>query len=210
MAKIGDTVRFLNDIGGGVIVRLDGRTAYVRDPEDGFETPMPLSECIIVPSAAPDAEVFDAPKEKIERMPEKADDTLTSVLLFEPQDIRRLSMTSFDLYLVNDSNYRLLYCVASRDKDEADYTVISSGEAEPNVQIFLREVAQVDLNTLGVISVQFIALKPDKEYTLQQPVSEEIRMDLTRLAKLHCFTSTAYSDVPVLTVPIIKSGIIRN
>lgn len=207
MAKIGDTVRFLNDVGGGVIVRLDGRMAYVRDPHDGFETPMPLSECIIVPSAAPVAEVFDAPEEKpLERMPEKADDTLTAVLLFEPQDIRRLSQTAFDLYLVNDSNYRLLYCMAARDKDDAQFSVLSSGEAEPNVQAFLGEVAQADLNSLGVISVQFVAFKPDKDFTLQQPVAAEIKMDLTRLAKLHCFTSTAYSTTPVLTIPIIKGG----
>lgn len=217
MAKIGDTVRFLNDVGGGVIVRLDGRTAYVRDPKDGFETPMPLSECIVVPSAKVEQAVEQAYQPATLRqgsqagkpalqVPEKDDDTLTAVLLFEPHDIRRLSQTAFDLFLVNDSNYRLLYCVASRDKDDAQFSVISSGEAEPNVQVFIGEVEQVDLNSLGVISVQFIALKPGKAFSLHAPVASEIKMDLTRLAKLHCFARTAYSDVPVLTVPIIKGG----
>lgn len=45
--KIGDTVRFLNDVGGGVVARIDGAIAYVRD-EEGFETPMPIKELVVV------------------------------------------------------------------------------------------------------------------------------------------------------------------
>ncbi len=52
--KIGDTVRFLNSIGGGRVVRLDGQLAYVED-EDGFEVPVLQRECVIVASAADDA-----------------------------------------------------------------------------------------------------------------------------------------------------------
>lgn len=51
MAKIGDTVRFLNSVGGGRIVRIDGNIAYVD--EDGFETPVLLKECVVVAAAAP-------------------------------------------------------------------------------------------------------------------------------------------------------------
>ena len=43
MAKIGDTVRFLNAVGGGKIVRLEGRMAYVCDPDAGFETPVDIN-----------------------------------------------------------------------------------------------------------------------------------------------------------------------
>ncbi|MDE6367279.1 MAG: DUF2027 domain-containing protein [Muribaculaceae bacterium] len=127
MAKIGDTVRFLNDIGGGVIVRIDGRTAYVRDPDDGFETPMLLTECVVVPSASADApspaasQKADrpAPSEIIKKYdspqrPARPDRPLTAALIFEPHDIRRLSQTGFDLYLVNDSDFRLAYAVAAR------------------------------------------------------------------------------------------------
>ena len=37
MAKIGDRVRFLNSVGGGIIKKIEGNIAYVDD--DGFETP---------------------------------------------------------------------------------------------------------------------------------------------------------------------------
>ena len=47
MAKIGDTVRFLNSIGGGRITKIQGNLAYVED-EDGFETPILLKEVVVV------------------------------------------------------------------------------------------------------------------------------------------------------------------
>ena len=38
MIKIGDTVRYLNAVGGGVVRKIEGKVAYVD--EDGFETPV--------------------------------------------------------------------------------------------------------------------------------------------------------------------------
>ncbi|MDO5395715.1 MAG: DUF2027 domain-containing protein [Bacteroidales bacterium] len=49
MAKQGDIVRYLNAVGGGRIIRIEGNTAYVDD--DGFETPIPVRECVVVRSA---------------------------------------------------------------------------------------------------------------------------------------------------------------
>ncbi len=63
MAKIGDTVRFLNAIGGGKITRIEGKVAYVD--ENGFETPVMLNEIVVVlpagheAKAAAGAKMFD-------------------------------------------------------------------------------------------------------------------------------------------------------
>lgn len=43
----GDRVRFLNAVGGGVVARIDGQIAYVTD-EDGFDTPIPVKELVVV------------------------------------------------------------------------------------------------------------------------------------------------------------------
>lgn len=47
MIEPGNKVRYLNAVGGGVVSRVDGKIAYVEE-EDGFETPMPLRELIVV------------------------------------------------------------------------------------------------------------------------------------------------------------------
>jgi hypothetical protein len=219
MAKVGDNVRFLNAVGGGVITKLDGRVAYVTDA-DGFDTPVLLSECVVIPAVdnSPGASssrtaADDAPKaapkaaEKPAPAPVETDSTtITAALLFEPHDVRRLSQTNFDALLVNDSNYWLHYAIATRDRDDHGYTLFASGTIEPNVQILLDEVERINLNRFENISVQLVAFKEDnREFELKEPVAVNIRMDLTRFVKLHCFTPTAYSTAPVLTVPIVTA-----
>lgn len=46
MAKVGDTVRYLNSVGGGIITRIEGQIAYIDD--EGFETPVLLKEIVVV------------------------------------------------------------------------------------------------------------------------------------------------------------------
>ena len=46
MINIGDTVRYLNSVGGGVVTRIDGKIAYVDD--NGFETPFQIKELVVV------------------------------------------------------------------------------------------------------------------------------------------------------------------
>lgn len=71
--KIGDTVRFLNAVGGGVVTRIEGKVAYVED--DGFETPVLTNEIVVVlpagheqPKGGPklffDQKAFDAGKNR--------------------------------------------------------------------------------------------------------------------------------------------------
>lgn len=73
MVKIGDTVRYLNAVGGGVVRRIEGKVAYVD--EDGFETPVLTNELVVVlpaghekkqggPNLYFDQKAFDAGKNR--------------------------------------------------------------------------------------------------------------------------------------------------
>ena len=117
MAKIGDRVRFLNSVGGGIIKKIEGNIAYVDD--DGFETPTLLRECVVVAPAEVTekkvavsqdeitAKVQTAPKQTsstpakedlpIEETPEG--EKLNIVLAYEPADIKHLNTSTFDTYL---------------------------------------------------------------------------------------------------------------
>ena len=48
--KVNDIVRFLNDVGGGRVSRIDGKTVYVED-EDGFERPALERDLVVVGQA---------------------------------------------------------------------------------------------------------------------------------------------------------------
>lgn len=85
MAKKGDTVRFLNSTGGGIISRIDGQIAYVTD-EDGFDTPVLLKELVVVMPAGQqtspaqhrpmfDQKAYDAGRAQEEPQPAKLSKT---------------------------------------------------------------------------------------------------------------------------------------
>lgn len=222
---VGDTVRYLNAVGGGRVVRIAGDIAYVD--EDGFETPVMLRECVVVAHAGDEVPTrsFRAPR-KIEEAPapapapvivkEKAPDeptklpvvetaggnVLNIVLGFEASDLKALSKSSFDAYLVNDSNYYLSVVVMSRADDDREWTLRYSGVVEPNIQEFAFTLSVEDLPALDRLAVQYVAYKTSASFAAKAPGFVEFNIDATKFAKLHCFRPNAYFDVPVIALDV--------
>lgn len=225
-AKVGDTVRFLNSVGGGIVTKIDGQIAYVDD--DGFETPTLLRECVVVgngdsfyrrddkksetksakPSApAPSKEVV-APKPKPQPVAETpGGEKLNLVLGFEPADIKRLSDTTFDAFFVNDSNYSLYLTVATRPNESEKWTLRFGGLIEPGMQEFLFELTTAMLPEIDRIAVKAIPFKSHSDFTLKDTVDFEQRLDATKFARLHCFNANPYFEGKVLAVEIVKDDV---
>ena len=226
-AKVGDTVRFLNAVGGGQVTRIADGIAYVAD-SDGFETPVMLRECVVVASPAtparretPAAKQMPTPPPVAAPTPSQtallaADmapietpdgDTLNIVVAFEPSDLQRLSDATFDAFIVNDSNYQLSIMVATREHDERLRTPRYAGVIEPNMQEFLFELSREDLPHIDRFALQYIACKPTKPFALKAPASVELNFDATKFAKLHCFAKSEYFDTPVITLDITRHDV---
>lgn len=227
MVKIGDIVRFLNSVGGGRVVRINDNIAYVED-EDGFETPVLVRECVVVghtsqekpvqsekATVSPEVKMFSkevatpavpipAPEElPVEETP--GGEHLNIVLAYEPKDLKHLSTTTFDTYLVNDSNYYLYFSYLTRNDEEKEWTARYAGIVEPNIQLFLEEIATSDLPSMDRVAFQFIAFKKGKTFTLKSPASVEFALDTTKFAKLHCFRDNMYFEIPVLSVAVVTN-----
>lgn len=234
MAKVGDIVRFLNSVGGGRITKIKDNIAYVED-EDGFETPALIRECVVVGTApkAPSKEqtavaakttkapVVPPSKFEPSKAQEQNPDTipvvetaegerLNLVLAYEPADIKKLSTTTFDTYLVNDSNYFLYFAYLTRAKENSQWTTRYAGIVEPNIQLFLGEVTTDDLPEMDRVAIQYIAFKRDKSFNLKQPQFIEEPLDTTKFAKLHCFTSNIYFDKEVIALELVTNDAPRR
>jgi len=234
MVKPGDIVRFLNAVGGGRVSRVDGNIAYVED-EDGFETPVMTRECVIVADAASQVAGIaaqearqqqsaqprrDAPRQNQASVNDKvaeqaltdADiaeteggDILNVVLAFEPQDIRQISTTTFDAYLVNDSNYYISFICMTRRTGEADsWTTRYAGVIEPNIQLYLGTVTRDMLVDMDYIAMQMVAYKQGRTFARKPAMTVEYRMDTTKFCKLHCFGDSVYFDTPVMALDIVR------
>lgn len=229
MVKPGDIVRFLNTVGGGCVKKVSGNIAYVED-EDGFETPVLVRECVVVGTASaaapqPKAEKVAVPAMKPAQpaaspvptptpLPEEEEleieetpqgEKINLVLGYEPRDLKRLSSTTFDTYIVNDSNYYLYFSYLTRANDDKEWTARYAGVVEPNIQLFVGEVSRDDLPSMDRVAVQYIAFKRGKSFALKRPASVEFSLDTTKFAKLHCFRDNTYFDLPVLSFEIVTN-----
>lgn len=231
MAKVGDRVRYLNAVGGGEIVKIEGNIAYVD--EDGFETPVLLKECVVVdgngfygrdskapskevkepnprktpaaPPATTKGPVEDESSEPLIETPEG--DTLNIVLAYEAVELKHLTTTTYEAYLVNDSNYYLYFTYLTRGDNDKGWKARYAGIVEPNIQLFLGEVSRDHLNEMDRVSIQYVAFKKDKEFAMKAPVAVEHTLDTTKFFKLHCFRDSIYFDKPVIAIDIVKNDI---
>ncbi|MCM1137264.1 MAG: DUF2027 domain-containing protein [Duncaniella sp.] len=220
MAKIGDRVRFLNSVGGGIIRKIEGNIAFVED--DGFETPTLLRECVVVASpevteakvAKTQAAVTPVSLPKTEECPPVEEtpngDKLNVVLAYEPAEIKHLNTTTFDTYLINDSNYYLYFTYMTRADGDNGWITRYAGVVEPNIQVFLEEIKGSDLPSMDRVAVQLIAFKNDREFKLKSPVAIETPLDTTKFFKLHCFHDNIYFDKEVIAIEIVKDDVARN
>ena len=123
-------MRFLSEVGGGVVTGFRGKDVALVADEDGFEIPMLVKECVVVQTdeynipkqAAPKLSAPESEEEKEDerpvayRAPEiRGNDVLNVFLAFVPQDVKAISSTAFDAYLVNDSNYFIDYLYLSAE-----------------------------------------------------------------------------------------------
>lgn len=230
MIKPGDTVRYLNAVGGGKVVRVEGAIAYVDD--DGFETPVRAAELVVVLPAGHksdtpghkmfDQKAYDAGRSDFRQEPEPAaapepspkpvddfpveeteyGDDMTVVIAFEPRDVKKLSETQINVLLVNDSNFFLDYQLLVRDEGEG-WKVEAKGVAAPNELVEMATYTQQTVQRFERFVFQALASKHDKPFEIKTPLSVSRKIDMTKFYKLHCFRPTTYFDTPVLEVPVI-------
>ncbi len=227
--KIGDQVRFLNERGGGRVSGFQGKNIVLVEDEDGFEVPMLLKEVVVVGNEDYDTghmvevkassvkAAMNAQKDEEEEpadkpitfrpKPEerKGGDRLSAYLAFVPIDVKELSQTRFESYLVNDSNYYMRYVYMTGENNA--WTVRAEGELEPNTKEFIEEFGREDLNGLEHCCVQLIVYKREKTFLLKPTVNAQLNVDTVKFYKLHAFRENDFFEQPALVYTLIENDV---
>ena len=219
--KIGDKVRFISEVGGGIVKGFQGKDIVLVEDADGFDIPMPMRECVVIDTddynmkrkAAPAPSKAEGPAKPmkpempaVQRQPEtRGGDMLNVMLAFVPEDVKAISSTSFEAYLVNDSNYYLYYTYLSAEGKA--WKVRSHGLVDPNTKLFLEDFAKDVLNEMERVAVQFIAFKDGKTFAMKPAVSVELRIDTVKFYKLHTFRESDFFEEPALVYDIVTNDV---
>lgn len=218
--KIGDKVRFLSEVGGGTVKGFQGKDIVLVEDQDGFDIPMQTRQCVVIetddynmkrkPSVS--APKVEQPVKPVKPEPSalrpvevRGGDTLNVFLAYVPEDVKMISSTPFEAYLVNDSNYYLYYTYLSAEGKA--WKNRSHGLVEPNTKQFLEDFTKEALNEMEHVAIQFIAFKDTKSYAMKPAVSVELRIDTVKFYKLHTFRESDFFDVPALIYDIVADDV---
>lgn len=224
--KIGDKVRFLSEVGGGRVKAFQGKDVVLVEDEEGFEIPMLRSQVVLIdtddyniakvntrqetPKSSSALRNYDADVEPCEKpitfkakpLERKEGNRINLYLSFLPNDVREISHTTFECYLVNDSNYymQVLYMSGEGSNWRARFCAV----IEPNSKLFVEEFDRSALNEMERICVQAMAWKQDKVFSLKPTFTVEMRLDCTKFYKLHIFRANEFFTDPNWTLPIVQ------
>lgn len=221
--KIGDKVRFLNEVGGGRVSGFQGKDVVLVEDEDGFDVPMRMSEVVVIGEEDYDTHHMveikqTASPEEVETESEPADkpvtfkapveerrggDKLSVYLAFVPMEPKELSETRFESYIVNDCNYYLRYVYMTAEG--TSWQVRSTGEIEPNTKCFIEEFGRENLNQLEHTCIQLLAYKREKYFLRKPSVDALINLDTVKFYKLHAFQENDFFEQPALIYTIIEN-----
>ncbi len=198
MIKVGDKVKFLNDVGGGIVTGFIGKNLVNVENEDGFEIPYPITELVNV--SAPEMTAGEAnvsrPVTARETIQERIVETRAGEIIngknspdfyfcFVPTDPRNPLGGEIELYLVNDSNYTLMYNYSHFVENEIE--LVKFGNVQSNSQILLESLVQSDLSDLPDYGFQLLYFRErDKEWN--SPVTKKFKINPVKFYKESSFT----------------------
>ncbi|MEG1580777.1 MAG: DUF2027 domain-containing protein [Bacteroidaceae bacterium] len=247
--KIGDKVRFLNEIGGGTVSGFQDKNTVTVEDEDGFDIPMLIRDCVVIETddyniakvkttpeskalkgsygagftgggqsssrfraEKPDTYVHsydddedDKPITFKPRPVERRDgENLNVYLAFVPVNIKELSDTAFEAYLINDSNYYLNFLYLSAEGTA--WNTRFEATVEPNTKLFMEEFRRDKLNEMGHVAVQLMAYKRERSFLLKPAISVELRPDATKFYKLHLFQENDFFNEKALMYDLVRNN----
>ena len=219
--KIGDKVRFLSEVGGGTVAGFQGKDIVLVEDGDGFQIPTPVTDVVVIDgddySTGRIVEGRKKPVTPVEEETEPADkpvtfkasveerrggNVLNVYLAFVPVDVKELTSTRFESYLVNDSNYYVRFTYLAGEG--SGWQLRSTAEVEPNTKLFIEEFGREDLNSLDRVCVQLLAYKRGKPFIAKPVVDVQMRIDTVKFYKLHTFADTDFFEQPALLYPVIE------
>ncbi len=199
MIKIGDKVKFLNDVGGGIVKGFINKNTVSVENQDGFEIPYPVLQLVNVSEMERDdkkeisAKAAEAKKEIVKEQSETekqvgkiipGKDSPDFYFCFVPENSSSPLAGETELYLVNDSNFTVLYQYSHYRNEK--FRTVKYGRLRPNTKAVLETIDQNSLNDLPDFGFQLLFFG-EEEKEFNPPVSKVFKVNPVKLYKEKSF-----------------------
>jgi len=209
--KTGDRVKFLNDIGGGVLTAfLDKNKAMVRTT-DGFEIPVMLNELIADSSNTE----IDESKEEYAKPAKPSENKTPTKKTHEPGVAKILNTDeeiclailpksqSSDLfaYMINNSSYHIHYVISTRTNEET--LLFDQGSMDSRTQMKIRKFLPDNINNITRFDIQILFYQDDF-YLQREPLSQALFMNPADVYSGKALVDNDYFDRKALVFSVVN------
>lgn len=201
--KIGDRVRFLNAVGGGVVTQIQGKGVVLVEGEDGFEIPVLARECVVVSSANNRESVSkaDTSSHNDTQQGTKLAEGNSLIISFALVPTSKYNSCDWSLYLVNDSKYHLLYSCAIK-VDDAKYQLKRAGTLGAYAKEFLFVIERHQIDKWKHMLFQGVAYCEGGDFEPKKPICADFSVPVSKLHQQTELSSSSYFDEPALLLPV--------
>lgn len=166
--SIGDKVRFLNDVGGGTVVKILSKNMVMVQDNSGFEYPYPESELVLI-NPVSKMVTGNAQNDKSEQKHESEKDIKSKsgeVIDYFYKNDNKTNIyfafcrkkddkeDGFETYLINDSDYTINYIVFLRGDN--GWQKLDNEILEPNTKIMTNFLSREIINKSKEIVIQMM------------------------------------------------------
>lgn len=216
--KVGTKVKFLNDVGGGIVSKILDKKHVIVENETGFDVPVAIKEIIIVEQEEQystkvkisensqntetqennfTVDLSDIFYPEVAQIEENGDE-INVFLAFVPES--RPGNSNLTVFLINDSNYNILFSIVNKD-DLGNYFSNSVGVLEANTKLQTESLALQSVNQLPEYSFDFIFYKQGN-FTRKKTFSKTIKINPIRFYKEKAYTENDFFEENAILIPI--------
>jgi hypothetical protein len=188
MFKVGDKVKFLNDVGEAVVVRVLSSTEVEVEDTHGLVAKYRSKELVPVagesrapveaPAAAPSPPPVQGTAAPLTSLPtEKLPEIALIFLSGDPSEPERGDL---DVYLSNNSDHHILFNVAA--KEENGFFSLFHGEVKRGEMQHLRPIRRQDVDIFSQTMVDCIFFL-ESDYQHREAFSAKLKLKVTRFVR---------------------------
>ena len=213
--NIGDEVRFLDEVGEGTVIKILKKGMVLVETNDGFEYPMQSTELVLIkaspvkekpihqkPIIDDEAEENNEIDEPLEDVYLKPDDDVKISLAWIPNNGKDAFEGELDVYLVNDSNYYILFHVLKTD--DTGTSMLDAGALQPNLKLELGKFLRDDINQLKSLQVQMI-LYGHKQQVVLNILDKVFEVKPVKFFNTGNYCENDFFDIPAFFMDVLTA-----
>ncbi len=226
--KIGDRVRFLNEVGGGIISKIISRSMVSVMIEEGFDIPVMSKELIKIEPLTAAERMFDkeinvelplhndTETAEIDNRSSKLNNFLSPkkfergiYLAYAPHDQKWLLTGMMDFFLINNTSYDVLYSLLLKTKQNT-YISADYGSAEPLSKVLIQTLKHEELEqwSNGLLQVLFY---PNNSAKALMPMHTEFLVKMNRMSSEDSYLHSSFMSEKAVIVDLgVGSAIVHE